>query len=66
MTTWWIVFERRKGSKTWTPTINGGYVVDCVCLASEASAKREVAERESWDGYSEKWEHRIVKVDVPH
>ena len=62
MTTWWIVFERRKGSKTWTPTTNGND--GGAFYASESDAKNEIYERDSWEGYVENWEHTTVKVEV--
>jgi hypothetical protein len=65
MTTWWIVFERRKGSKTWTPT-DSGLITYSRLKSSEAGARDDVAYRESREGYAEKWETKIVKVDVPH
>jgi hypothetical protein len=65
MTTWWIVFERRKGSKCWTAT-DSGLNTYSRFKASEELALEDVAYRESREGYAEKWETKIVKVDVPH
>lgn len=66
MTTWWIVFERRKGSKCWTPTIGGLLAGTFAFWVSESDAKKEVATRINCYPRSEEWEHRIVKVEVSH
>ena len=65
MTTWWRVFERRKGSFSWTPTCVGSEGLGITFFASKNKAEEEVSRRRSAQWYSEKWENKIGKVEFP-
>ena len=66
MTTWWIVFERRKGSKTWTPTVFGYKSDKCVFHSSFEEAANETFDRAAYYEEGKKWEYKIMKMEIPH
>lgn len=63
MTTWFLLYERRRGSKSWTLTCNGGDGgLGMTEFSSERRAVKAQALRLTLDP---EWETRVMKLEIP-